>query len=313
MSLGKKLQNNSTIRLIAPSNIIGERKTNYDLAKTWLEAQGFTIQYSKNAFSKDKFGVSGGTKEERAQDLNEAFADPSVDMVWCMCGGDTAQELLPLIDFENIKNHPKPFLGHSDIDVLHLAINKNTNLTTFMAADPNKGFNRNLDIPYIQKAFQERFVNNSKLITPAGERKTIRSGTAEGKMLGCNIGSILKLAGTPYFPDFKESILFLEGYRVSTRKAIARLTQLKNIGVFDQIKGIVTGHMVSFDTDMKTQLENTVTFEEIVSEITKEYTFPILKINEFGHHCNHAFIPVGAKVKIDADKKTVEIVEDFLQ
>ena len=132
--------------------------------------------------------------------------------------------------------------------------------------------------------------------------------------MGCNLNCILKLAGTKYFPDFADSILFLEAYKTNVKDTQCKLEQLKQVGVFDKIKGIVIGYVYGFqDEEQRKENESDVDYEEIVLEATKDYDFPILKINEFGHRCKNMFLPIGCDVKMDADKKEIKIVSEFVK
>ena len=49
--------------------------------------------------------------------------------------------------------------------------------------------------------------------------------------------------------------------------------------------------------------------EDVLMQVTAEYDFPVLKANDFGHNCPNTVLPVGAEVRMDADKLTVEILE----
>lgn len=202
----------------------------------------------------------------------------------------------------------------SDCDVLSLAINKKTDLIVFNTSDLKSGRGMYLDFEYTINNFQNRLINKFKIIEPSSERICIREGIAEGKIIGCNLTSILKLAGTPYFPDFENKILFIEGYRESTKRIITILEQLKQIGIFNKIKGIVIGYIYGFE-DPKMIKKNNIKckYENLVLEVTKEYNFPILKTHDFGHHTPNCCIPIGAKVRIDAKNKFIEIIEDFLE
>ena len=72
-----------------------------------------------------------GPDEHRAADLNAAFADPSVDAIFCLHGGYGASRILPLLDYETIKKNPKVLCGYSDITALLNAIHRLTGLVTF--------------------------------------------------------------------------------------------------------------------------------------------------------------------------------------
>ncbi|MER6674393.1 S66 family peptidase [Streptomyces sp. NPDC000983] len=62
------------------------------------------------------------TPRERADDIHAAFADPGIRAVFASIGGDDQITVLPLLDRELIRAHPKPFFGVSD----------NTNLLAFL-------------------------------------------------------------------------------------------------------------------------------------------------------------------------------------
>ncbi|MDD3886830.1 MAG: LD-carboxypeptidase, partial [Victivallaceae bacterium] len=53
-----------------------------------------------------KWQDSGYSKEvpaaERAADLEQAWLDPEVDLIWCSRGGDWSEKLLPLLDWKKL-------------------------------------------------------------------------------------------------------------------------------------------------------------------------------------------------------------------
>ena len=59
--------------------------------------------------------------EARAQDLMEAFADPSIKAIISTIGGDDSIRLLPYLDLGIIRSNPKIYMGYSDTTVTHLA------------------------------------------------------------------------------------------------------------------------------------------------------------------------------------------------
>ncbi|MEU8438396.1 S66 peptidase family protein [Streptomyces sp. NPDC029216] len=64
----------------------------------------------------------GATPEERAADIHSAFADPGIRAVIASIGGDDQITVLPHLDRDLLRAHPKPFFGYSD----------NTNLLLFL-------------------------------------------------------------------------------------------------------------------------------------------------------------------------------------
>jgi len=305
--LAKSLNKGDTIGIIAPSKPFNRnKKFELDNFIKYMNEQGIKVELSNNFYSKDKYGVGGGTPEERADDINSMFADKDIKAIWCLQGGDVVNQTLDLIDFDIVKNNPKLFLGKSDIDILLLALNKMTGVITIHCCDSKIGSNKELDFRYTKKWFKKRLFEKSKIVEPSKNWTCINSGQAEGKIIGCSLVSILKLAGTQYFPDFTNSIFFIETYKSCPAEIIWQLTQLKQLGVFDKIKGIVVGNNFEFQND-------DFKVEEIINDLLVEYNFPILKINEFGHYQPHAFLPIGANVKLDATNKSIEIVDNFLK
>ena len=312
--IAKRVKKGDTIGIIAPSNpITQDRRYLLDNAIRKLKDLGLNVVLSENCLKVDKYRISAGEPEARAEDLNAMFSDKNIDAIWCAHGGETANQILELIDYENIKKNPKVFLGMSDIDVLHLAIHQKTGMVVFNSSDPKSGRDLDLDLEYTWNSFIERMFNCSKEIPVSSERKCVRKGVAEGKLLGCNLASIIKLAGTQYFPDFSGTILFVEGYTAGMNHIIWKLEMLKQLGVFDKIKGIVIGYIYGFQSEEWREKNNiTAEFEDIVLDITKGYAFPILKTNDFGHRCPNCFLPIGAKVRLDAANKQIQIIDDFL-
>ena len=174
--LANSLKKGDTIGVISPSNPVqGEKKQFIDNGIKKLESLGFNFVFSKHCFGIDKYDISSGSPQERANDLNEMFSNPKIKAIFCTVGGHTAIQILSLIDYENIKKNPKVFLGMSDIDVLHLAINSKTGLTVFHGADPKSGRNLDLDIDYTWNNFQDRMIEKSKKIPASEERICVRS------------------------------------------------------------------------------------------------------------------------------------------
>ena len=318
MLLANTLKIGDTIWFIAPSYPTPyppteDQKDLLNNAIQKFEKFGFKTLCSKNCFAVDKYGISAWTPQQRADDLNEMFANPEIKAIYCVNGWATANQILSLIDYQNIQKNPKIFLGMSDVDVLHLAINTKTDLITFNGINPKAGRKFGLDDEYTWNSFQERMIKKSKKIPASSERICVRKGSAEGKVIGCNLATMLKLAGTDYFPNFENTILFLEENKANIEKTISRLQQLKEIWVFNKIKWIVIGYIYGFQ-DEKKIIENNIAvkYEDIVLDITKEFDFPILKTNDFGHRCPNCYVPIGAQVKMDAEKKTIELVGEFL-
>ena len=106
-----RLTQGDTIGIICPSQILDWNK--YSRIIDVIERLGYKVKLGENVTKDtDRYIASS---EERAADLNAMVADDSVKMV-LFGGGDGAVEVLPLIDYENIRKHPKLFSSYSDAD-----------------------------------------------------------------------------------------------------------------------------------------------------------------------------------------------------
>jgi muramoyltetrapeptide carboxypeptidase len=253
--LPQRLRKGDTIGFVAPSEQnLPDRMERFENAKKVLQNRGFHVVYGKHIRSVDQRG-SAGTAKERAEDINGFFKDPSIRAIWCMKGGETANETLDLLDYGLIKKNPKIFMGLSDVTVLLQAIHEKTGLVTFHFCNPQIEPDHEQDYfgsSYSQEEFKKRLIAGKiGLIPPSKRRICIRNGKAKGKIFGGNLLCLLKLAGTPYFPDIRGSILFLEGFYESPRESAYRITQLKHMNIFGQVAGVVIGHYYAYAAEEK--------------------------------------------------------------
>src|SRR3989344_8075047 len=123
-----KLLPGDTVAIVAPSEPV-ERE---DVTKTkaYREGLGYKVKLGKHLFY--KIGdYTAGTIEDRASDVNTAFADPEVKAIAMGIGGFAADQILDLLDYEIIKKNPKIFMGYSDATILQLAFLEKAGLVTF--------------------------------------------------------------------------------------------------------------------------------------------------------------------------------------
>jgi muramoyltetrapeptide carboxypeptidase len=296
------LQKGDKVGIVSPSAAITRNlRPRLDRGVRVLKRLGFEVVLAKNALRIEDY--SAGTPYERAEDINSMFADQQIKAIICSQGGATANSCLPLLEWNTIEKNPKIFLGMSDITVLLNVMFAKTGLVTFHGNDVMWGFARPTE--YDLGEFLDRLVEGKTgKISKSGPRKAVRYGIAEGKLLGGNIGALLKLAGTPYWPDFTNSILFMEAYKITPEDCDYTFNQLKQRGVFDGIQGAIVGHIHSLQTTRTKAIQ----MEDILLKVTSDYSFPILKTNDFGHKCPNTILPIGGLVRLNADKREIEIL-----
>lgn len=302
-----RLKECDKIGIISPSDpITKEEIEQFEKGENYLRELGFIPLQSRNCLS-SSMGYSA-TPEEKADDINNMFADSSIKAIICSQGGANANASLPYIDWNIIRNNPKIFMGISDITTLLNAIYLKTGLVTFHGNDVIWGFGREPQM-YDKKEFIDRLIRGKiGHLKSNGNRVKIRGGKSEGILIGGNLKCLLKLAGTNYLPDFNNAILFLESFGFDPVVCDSAFSQLKQMGVFDEIKGVIIGHI--FDDREK---QHSIHMEDILLQVSKGYFFPILKTDDFGHNCPNTVIPVGAKVSMDADDKIITLLESCVE
>lgn len=305
--LAQKLNYGDTIGVIGVANSLkmGYGPEDFYKAEKFLQDKGFKIKRGKYVL--ENYYGSAGTREQKAEDMMNMFKDKEVKAIVCLNGGETCNTFIDLLDYEVIKQNPKIITGYSDITVLLQTIHKKTGLVTFHGENFIHFGEDDAEEKY--KEFESAFVNKKigKFIT--GNKKIIREGNIEGEIIGTNLGSMMYLVGTEYFPDMQDKILLIESYRTSPNECQRRFAHLKQYGVFDKIKGIIIG----YNYDLQKNGDIYPQMEDILLEYTKEYNFPIVKCNYFGHKMVNSVIPIGVNMKLDTENKTVEITEEFLR
>lgn len=288
-----RLIKGNLIGVCAPSGTIKE-KDRKDLirASKLLEKYKLKIIYSKNLFS-NSLGYSASVKE-KSLDFNELIKNKEVNAIIFAKGGANCNSILDCLDYESIKANPKFIIGFSDNTVLLNAIYKKTGLVTYHFTNFKNFCEKNLE--YNIKQFENVMIKGYKgEVEHASDWITVRKGKANGKLVGGNLASLVKILNTEYCPDFKGNILFLEdlSFESDIEMVSSYLYQLKQGKVFDEISGLLLGNY-----DSK---QSKITFEKVVMDVVNDYKFPIIKCDDFGHTNNNMVLPIGILCTIDAN------------
>lgn len=303
MILPKAIKPGDTIGVIAPSNIILEKDEEYIEKTTKLFTDlGYKVKFGKYVRA-NTLGY-GATAKERAEDINNMFSDPEIKAIIAVKGGEDCNITFDYIDYELIKNNPKIISGFSDTTALTNAIYSKTGIITFNG--PTFKSLTSWETDYGFKELIKRFQDKSlELGVEDDEYITIKEGTSEGELIGGNLSLVARLVCGKYSLDFKDKILFIEdlGYESNPNFVNHYLYHLKQNEVFDKIKGIWVGNY---------EHESGITLEKILLDVLDgEYSFPIIKSNNFGHCERKTVIPIGTKARIDTTKdKKIILIED---
>lgn len=305
--LANKLNYGDTIGVVGVANSLElyNRYEDFYRAEKLFQSKGFKVKRGKYVLE-DYYGTAG-TKEQKAEDMMNMFKDEEVKAIVCLEGGQNCNTFIDLLDYDVIKQNPKIITGYSDITVLLQTIYNKTGLVTFSGPDFVCFGEDDGEEKY--KEFENAFVNKriDKFIN--GNKKVIRKGNVEGKIIGTNLACMMYLLGTEYLPDMQDKILLIESYVTSPNECQRRFAHLKQYGMFDKVKGIVVG----YNYDLQKNGDLYPQMEDILLDYTKEYNFPIIKCNDFGHRIVNSIIPIGVNLKIDSDNSKIEINEEFLK
>lgn len=231
----------------------------------------------------ERQSVFSGTAQERAGSLMCFYEEDEIKAIFDISGGDIANELLPFLEFDVIARSEKLFWGYSDLTTVINAIYAKTGRSSVLYQV------RNLIYADSEKQ-TSNFINtvlNGQRDLFLFDYAFIQGEHMEGIVTGGNIRCFLKLAGTPYLPDLNGKILLLEAYHGTVPQMAAYLNQLKQMGVFDRINGILLGTF----TEMESK-----GLVPSMADLVKRYAgtkLPIAVTGQIGHGVDSKAIMIG--------------------
>src|SRR5699024_1945995 len=205
-----------------------------------------------------------GSVKDRLDDIHSMVSDPEIKAIMNTIGGFNSNQLIGDLDYELIKANPKIFIGYSDFTSVLLSIHKKANLVTFMgpALLPQLGEYGGV-FPYTRLQFEKVLMKKEtnvvqpsqswsseflawdkedirrRELMPNPGPTVLREGFMEGQILSGNMGTMLSLAGTPFFPDVEGKVLFLEDDDDESPGSIDRyLHHFRHLGIFEKIQGL---------------------------------------------------------------------------
>ena len=303
MKYPSKLKEGATIGLVRPSSAITKERENACVEK--LRKMGYKVKTSGN-ISTCYGGYMADKPQVRGYWLNEMFADPEVDAVFCVRGGDGSNGVWKYLDLDVIRANPKIFAGYSDITTFHLIFNQLCDMVTFHAPMVSSNMLDNFD-PETEKSFFQALNAEGPydFVNPEGfGLKTMKGGRAEGILTGGNLTLVAASLGTPYEIDCRGRILFLEDVHAHVDSTDRIVMQLANSGKFDDCAGILLGQF----TDCINQADESYTMLDMFSDILSCYDIPVMYNLQSGHGFPMMTLPLGASCIMDADKRTVRFI-----
>lgn len=322
----QKLKKGDQIRIVAPLislSILSD--ADCKKSKEVLEGLGLTVTFGKHVQEMDSLMTS--SVKSRVEDLHDAFADPEVKAIFSAIGGPASNDILEAVDYELIKKNPKILCGYSGLTSLQNAIYHKTGLVSYSGPMFNSlavTFGTEYVVEYMKKAFFEGESSGDFQVKPSknwsedlfdfgGGKLTaktdleapkknagpvaIRPGKASGRILGGNLCTFMLLLGTKFMPDFDDSIIFIEEFKLSPydpqffNRAIQ---QLHDAGAFKKAKGLVIGRFQEGFGMSREMLEH-ILFEKVGLK-----DIPVISGVDIGHTDPFFTFPIGGQCRIEA-------------
>jgi muramoyltetrapeptide carboxypeptidase len=306
-----RLAAGDTVALVGPASATFLRME-LEIARESLEALGLKVVVGDHL--RDRHGYLAGQDRDRAADINRFFTDGTIAAVLPIRGGWGSSRLLPYLDYEAIRRHPKVVLGYSDITALLLAIQAKTGLVTFHG--PN-GMGRwdPFSVEHVRRVLfrgeavtfaNPRDTKKETLAQTEHRIQTIVPGTARGRLLGGNLTVLTAMLGSPYLPDWRDAILFLEDVSEDIYRVDRMMTSLKLAGVLEKVRGFVFGTCEDCEPG---EGFGSLTIEEVFDDHVRPLNVPAWRGAMIGHRMPQFTLPVGADVEIDAARGTIRMLE----
>lgn len=286
----KHLQPGDQVALIAPSFIPSIEQ----VQRAEQQLQSLNLQVVNTFSTHQPDGYFAGSAAAAAASVQQAFADPNIKALIGIRGGYGCARLLALLDWERIRANPKIILGFSDMTSLLIAIQQKTGLVTFHGPSASLNWSQ-FSKDSMQEILFDRFSLTKRLTTP--EIKILKSGQAQGELIGGNLSVLVSLIGSPYLPtDWRNKILFLEDVNEEVYRLDRMLMQLKLANILSQIKGLIFG---SFQK-CTTRTPNSFTVLQLLDKVAQELSIPVIADAPFGHQPDMITFPVGAEMVLNA-------------
>ena len=271
-----------------------------------LKTLGFQVKYDKRIFN--RYWSMAGHDRERADQINDMFANREVKAILCAKAGYGSMRTIPHLDKKTIIKNPKIFVGYSDITALLSYLYKIANMVVFhgpvISGEIHEHMNP-ITLKYLLRAITQP--------KPLGEigifgLKSLKPGKAKGILIGGNMSLIMSMIGTPYDINTNNKILFLEDVGEGLETIDDYLVQLKMAGKLEKVKGLIFGRMIKcVDYSGKRY-----TIKNVLKNMLDDLDIPIVYDFPSGHRVPgdvNITLPFGVSVTLDAYKPKLVINE----
>lgn len=277
-----------------------------------IEEMGFQPVAGNNVMN--NAGFTAGTDDERIDDLHTFLQDPSIEGLLCVSGGYGAARLLPLLDFAQIRRHPKIILGSGDNDALLLAINELTGLVVFHGPNLDEigdqhSFN---SVKAALSGSNHQVSINCRDADDASYeavKYSLTDRVCEGIICGGNLTALSSLFGTRYQPKLEGKILILDDFSERNDILDRWFTTFYLASTLNDVVGIAFG---GFPACGPRESKNMLSIEDTFSDRIKELGTPACFGFKFGRRSKDNVVPTGVRARLDCGRGTLQVLEPAL-
>jgi muramoyltetrapeptide carboxypeptidase len=254
-----------------------------DLLTGW----GFKVRSGPEVFHTRAWGVEADRGVARR--FMELWMDPEVKAIMGARGGYGSLKVLPYLDLAKLKAQPKRLVGFSDLTNLLWDLHRRLGLVTFHGPS----------VAQLAELSPEARDNFYQWLTAPGPQTIIypkltvlHPGAAQGPLAGGNLTTLCHLVGTPFTPQFKDYLLFLEDHNEALYRLDRMMHHLSLAGVLKGVKGVILGAF--------TNCGGREGFQEVMREALAPLKVPVLMGLPLGHQPDNHTLPLGAWAEIDS-------------
>jgi muramoyltetrapeptide carboxypeptidase len=301
------LRPGDTIGIVAPASNI--QQSELAAGCSALARAGYRTFYFDSILDRDLYFA--GSASRRARELEQMFDRDDIRAILCARGGYGANYLLPHLDLDKIKAHPKIFIGYSDITTLLMHFLDAAGGVVFHGPMAAKDWTHENGVDIT--SWQSALSGSAPWDVPLNsDVVSLTEGEAEGILYGGCLSILVASLGTPYAIKTAGTILFLEDVAAKPFQIDRMLMQLKLGGHLDSVRGIVFGEML----DCFQNATQDYTLQEVVLRIVGDLGIPVAFGVKSGHVTSgNITLPFGVKANLSVrgTQVTLKIAESAVE
>jgi muramoyltetrapeptide carboxypeptidase len=298
-----KLQPGDTIAIVAPASTV-EHRLGLDRGIAALERMGFHARFQERIFDSSRY--LAGSDEDRAEEFMHAFEDPSVQAVMALRGGYGCSRLIPRLLERRMRPRPKVFMGFSDITTLHFFLRRRFGWITIHG--PVAASLGSITADQERHLFSLWTDPGYHPVLQFDQLETWVPGSAEGIIAGGCLSIVAASIGTPYEIKTEGKILFLEDQGEPPYRLDRMLTHLQLAGKFRNIAGVLLGSFLDCEPT-----QGQYSAADTLRDILARLSVPVIAGFPAGHGSENWAFPLGAKVRLNADARSIEFLDSAVK